>query len=160
MFLLGACASVAVQTAASTGEGDRADEADRADEIEAPPPKPAKLTATVVGLDAAPSALAPNGKAQITHLARGYNAYVGHLRMEGGGVVPVHRDFTEEFIHVLEGSGTITIDGAEHPVGPGTTIYMPAEAEVSYKNGPDPMVAIQVFAGPEPAVKYDAWQAQ
>jgi len=39
----------------------------------------------------------------------------------------------------------------------GTTIYMPPDALVSFANGPHRLVALQVFAGPEPAAKYDAW---
>lgn len=150
MFVLGACASVAVQTAAAPE----------------PEPSPTPTTtaasasgsaATVVALAAAARATAPSGKATITHLARGSNAYLGLLRMDAGAAVPAHRDPTEEYIHVLEGSGTMTIDGERYEVDAGTTVYMPADAEVSFQNGGAPMVAIQVFAGPEPAAKYDAW---
>ena len=74
-----------------------------------------------------------------------------------GGEVPEHRDPTEEYIHILAGGGVFTIDGQAHTVGPGTTIYMPADARVSFKNGGERLVAIQVFAGPEPASKYEAW---
>jgi hypothetical protein len=35
---------------------------------------------------------------------------------------------------------------------------MPPGALVSFENGPETLVAIQVFAGPEPAAKYDAWE--
>ena len=56
------------------------------------------------------------------------------------------------------GGGTITIDDKAHKIGPGTTVYMPANAKVTYQNGPDEIVAIQVFAGPEPAAKYDGWK--
>ena len=98
------------------------------------------------------------GEAADVHvLARGDNAFLGKLEMAAGGEVPEHRDATEEYIHILEGGGEFTIDGERHTVGPGTTIYMPADALVSFKNGPAKLVAIQVFAGPEPAVKYDAW---
>lgn len=100
---------------------------------------------------------APNGKAQIVKLATGKNAFLGKLTMEGGGKVPVHRDATEEYIYVLEGSGTMFIDGKSYDVAPNTAIYMPANAEVSFEGGPDKLVAIQVFAGPEPSAKYDAW---
>jgi hypothetical protein len=34
---------------------------------------------------------------------------------------------------------------------------MPPNAEVEFRNGDAQLVAIQVFAGPEPAAKYDAW---
>ncbi len=102
----------------------------------------------------------PNGKAQITSLATGDNAFVGILSMEAGAEVPAHRDETEEYIYVLEGDGTITIDGTEHAVAPGTMIFMPANAEVSFKSGEKPLKAVQVFAGPDPAKKYDAWSAE
>ncbi len=100
---------------------------------------------------------APSGKAQIIKLATGKNAFLGKLEMAGGGKVPVHRDATEEYIYILEGSGVMTIDGKTFDVGPNTAIYMPANAEVSFEGGPDKLVALQVFAGPEPAAKYDAW---
>ena len=98
-----------------------------------------------------------SAKAKITFLARGDNAFVGKLELDGGGKVPVHRDATEEYIHVLKGTGTISIDGVEHALKPGSTVFMPANAEVHYTNGPDRLEAIQVFAGPEPAAKYDGW---
>jgi quercetin dioxygenase-like cupin family protein len=149
--LLGACTSVALQSSAATDKPTADTDADADAET------PAAAKATVVALDDAPSATAPNGKATITHLALGQNAYLGRLRMEAGGAVPVHHDSTEEYIHVLEGAGTMTIDGTAYEIGPGATIYMPANAEVSYQNGDQEMVALQVFAGPEPAAKYEAW---
>ena len=100
---------------------------------------------------------AKSGKARITELARGKNAFVGILEMNPGGKVPQHRDQTEEYIHILSGTGTIHIDGAAHEVGPGSTVYMPANAQVSFEGGPTTLSAIQVFAGPQPADKYDAW---
>lgn len=145
-FVLGACATLAVESAASKPQAE---------------PEPANTPATdapqVIALADAARAVAPKGGASITHLARGRNAYVGKLRMDAGGQVPVHRDATEEFIHVLEGRGTMTIEGREYAVEPGTTIYMPAGVEVRYQNGDAELVAIQVFAGPEPAAKYEAW---
>lgn len=100
---------------------------------------------------------APSGKAQIIKLATGQNAFLGKLEMDGGGKVPTHRDATEEYIYILEGSGVMKIDGKTYEVGPNTAVYMPANAEVSFDGGPDKLVAIQVFSGPEPSAKYDAW---
>lgn len=148
MFVLGACSAVAVQSSASRDAN--------VDELPLQPPS----DATVVPLAEAPRAIAPNGKASIAHLARGQNAYLGMLAMDPEAAVPTHRDPSEEFIHVLEGGGVMTIDGQTFQVTAGTTIYMPANAEVSFQNGPTPMRAIQVFAGPEPASKYDAWTAE
>ncbi len=95
--------------------------------------------------------------ADVYLLAQGDNAFLARLEMAPGGEVPEHRDATEEYIHILEGGGVFKIDGQAHTVGPGTTIYMPANALVSFKNGDVRLVAIQVFAGPGPAVKYEAW---
>lgn len=95
--------------------------------------------------------------ADVYVLAQGNNAFLARLEMAPGGEVPEHRDATEEYIHILEGGGVFKIDGQAHTVGPGTTIFMPADALVSFKNGDARLVAIQVFAGPGPAVKYEAW---
>jgi quercetin dioxygenase-like cupin family protein len=113
--------------------------------------------ATVLSLDAAPVRISPSKQARIRILARGQQAFVGKLEMDPGAKVPLHRDSTEEYIHVLEGSGKMTIDGKRYDVAPGVTIYMPANAEVSFENGPHKMSALQVFADPEPSKKYDAW---
>ena len=78
--------------------------------------------------------------------------------MDPGASVPEHRDASEEYVYVLQGSGTITIDGKAQHIGPGTTVYMPANAKVSYQNGAKEMVALQVFAGTESAKKYEAWK--
>lgn len=100
---------------------------------------------------------ASHGKAWVTELVRGENAFIARLGMAPGAKVPAHRDATEEYIHVLTGSGKITIDGKASSVGPGATIYMPAKAEVSFENGPETMTVLQVFAGPAPAKKYETW---
>ena len=98
------------------------------------------------------------GKARIALLAQGQNAFVGRLELAPGIGVPEHQDATEEYIYVIAGSGILTMDGKEYPVEAGSMIYMPANATVSFKNGPEPMIGVQVFAGPGPATKYDTWQ--
>lgn len=113
----------------------------------------------VIAEGAAQKQIAAHGKARITHLAEGKNAYVGKLTLAPNAKVPEHADTDEEYIHVLSGTGTVTIDGKAHPVGPGATIYMAAGAKVSFVNGPAPMVAIQIFAGPRSADKYQGWKA-
>ncbi len=107
--------------------------------------------------DALVARVAPSGTATITALAQGSEAFVGRLTIAPGAAVPEHRDETEEYIHVIAGSGTIHIDGTAYPIGAGDTVYMPANALVSYENGARELVALQVFAGPGPASKYDGW---
>jgi len=93
-------------------------------------------------------------------LAQGSQAFVGRLQMEGGAAVPEHKDTTEEYIHILQGQGTMTIDGQSFDIAEGATIFMPANATVSFQNGPETLIALQVFAGPQPAQKYDRWNPQ
>ncbi len=100
---------------------------------------------------------APHGKAWVTPFVEGDNAWLGKLELAAGAKVPEHQDPTEEYIHVLSGHGTMRIDGKTTKVGPGDTIYMPAHARVSFDNGLENLVALQVFAGPGPAAKYQAW---
>ena len=144
-FVLGACAATAVRTSAS-------------------PPEAAPSEAAMPGVSPpitraaeAERRVAPNGKARVTMLARGREAFVGKLEMDAGAAVPEHRDSTEEYVHVLEGAGTMVIDDVAYPIAKGDTVYMPADAKVSFQNGDAPLVGLQVFAGPEPAAKYDAW---
>lgn len=124
---------------------------------EAPTPE-AKPAPSVLPLAEAEVRVAPHGKARITLLARGDNAFVGRLEIEPGAVLPPHRDATEEYVHVLAGTGVVSIEGEESPVGPGTTVFMPAGALVSYRNGPEKAVVIQVFAGPGPSDRYGKWR--
>lgn len=144
-FVLGACAATAAQSSASTPDPVAA------------PPVSRLISKLVTTADEVEHRVAPSGKARVSMLARGHNAFIARLEMEPGAAVPEHRDSTEEYIHVLEGSGTIVIDDQEFPLAPGSTVYMPANAKVSFQNGDAPMVGLQVFAGPEPAAKYDAW---
>lgn len=146
--VLSACGAVAEcpEPAPSASAGGET----RADDAESPP-------AEVRALEAAPSRAAPPGTATITFLARGRNAFVGRMVIEPGAGVPEHQDVDEEYIHVLEGHGTIWIDGVESEVTAGSTIFMPAGATVRFENGDERRVAIQVFAGPASAAKYERW---
>lgn len=148
-FAAGACAT-AVATPESAARADAAENAviPRGDDGPAP---------SVIPAARAPRAVAPSGKAAVRLLAQGTNAFLGELTMDAGAAVPEHADATEEYIHVLEGGGTMTIDGQVHTIAAGTTVFMPAGATVSYENGDAPLRALQVFAGPAPAAKYDAW---
>ena len=98
------------------------------------------------------------GKASIEILKEGKNAFVGRLTLAPHGEVPKHRDPTEEYLLIESGQGYITIDGKKTLVKAGDFIYMPAQAEVSFKNGDQPLTALQIFAGPQSARKYDSWQ--
>ncbi len=100
---------------------------------------------------------APHGKAKVIKAVEGKNAFLAFLTIEPGAGVPKHRDATEEFVLVVDGGGVITIEGQEHELTVGSAVYMAPNAEVSYANGDNKSTVIQVFAGPEPAGKYESW---
>ena len=143
-FLLGACAASGVQQSTVSNLLTQ-DAVAQNDHKKVLPMKDAKTVE------------APSKKATLTHLAKGKNAFLGRLTMAPSAKVPEHRDATEEYIHILEGSGVMFIDNEKYTVQPGTTVYMPANAKVQFENGDEKLVAIQVFAGPSPARKYDKW---
>ena len=107
----------------------------------------------------------PSGKAAVYRIAGkqegAQNAFFAVLEIQPGAKVPVHRDATEEYIFIQAGSGTITIDGKVHAVQPGTGVFMPANAEVSFEaTGEVPVLAVQFFAGQGPEAKYDKWVSE
>jgi len=127
---------------------------------EAPAP-----AATVRHISEAPTRATPSGTASVMRIAGqeegAKNAFFAVLRIQPGGKVPLHRDATEEYIYVESGTGTITIDGTDHDLRPGSGVFMPANAEVSFAvTGDGPVTVVQFFAGQGPEAKYAGWVAQ
>ena len=87
-------------------------------------------------------------------------AFIGHLKVPAKGKVPLHQDPTEEYLYVLKGEGRLWINDQSFQVKAQDTIYMEAEAKVRFENGSQTFEALQVFAGPESAKKYQsqAWK--
>ena len=99
------------------------------------------------------------GKAKVAKLVQGNNAYLGLIELAPGASVPLHRDVTEEYLYLLNGSGVITIDGDSYEIETGSTVCMQQNSEVSYENSnAETSRFIQIFAGPEPASKYENWE--
>lgn len=153
-FAVGACAGSSGPLVAEPAPEPAPTEPEAAQEA----PAKAARAGTHVTLAEAERRIAPHGKASIAMLARGEEAFVGQLELEPLVEIPAHRDPTEETIVVLEGGGTLLMDGRAYQVGVGSVVYMPANAEVSFANGPNKLVALQVFADPDPASKYDDWK--
>src|SRR5688572_20061190 len=62
----------------------------------------------VTPIEAAEVRISPNKTGKVTILSRGKNAFFAKLEMEPGAKIPLHRDATEEYVHVLEGRGKMT----------------------------------------------------
>lgn len=45
------------------------------------------------------------------------------------GSLALHRHAQAEIYHIIEGRGTVVIEGQKHPVEKGATIFIPGEAE-------------------------------
>ncbi|MBA2663282.1 MAG: cupin domain-containing protein [Bradymonadaceae bacterium] len=101
-----------------------------------------------------------DGQVRAVLLAQGNNAFMGKFILQPNAQIAPRRNTTEEYIYVIEGSSVITINGQSYIVGPNMAVYIPADGEVSFINGSEPLVAIQVFAGPEPAAQYQDWKTR
>lgn len=115
----------------------------------------------VVSLASAPVREAPSGKARVRTLSsQGAKAFVGMLELDAGATVPVHRDSSDELIYIIEGGGTIWLDGVAHAIGVGDLVTMPGNTEVRFEALPQgPTRVLQVFAPSDSAAKYEAWAA-
>ena len=75
------------------------------------------------------------------------------------GRAPDHSHVYDEVIYVLEGEGTLHIDGEHEPVSAGTCIHLPPLREHSLENsGSTPMKVVAVFhpAGDPASRAYEA----
>lgn len=65
----------------------------------------------------------------------------------GQGTVEHHHVGQDEIFYVVEGNGTITVDGEARPVSAGSLIFAPAESKHSVETGDNRMV-MMFFKGP------------
>jgi mannose-6-phosphate isomerase-like protein (cupin superfamily) len=62
------------------------------------------------------------------------------------GRAPAHHHSYDEVVHVLAGQGVVHLSGAETPIGPGTSIYLPPLAPHCLENtGAEPLRVLGVF---------------
>ncbi len=72
---------------------------------------------------------------------------VAEVSEPADGVTRLHRHAQAEAYYVLAGRGVIEIDGAEHPLAPGTTAFIPGGAWHGARAlGPEPLSLLYVFA--------------
>jgi mannose-6-phosphate isomerase-like protein (cupin superfamily) len=74
------------------------------------------------------------------------------------GRAPVHSHTYDEVVLVLAGTGVAHVGGAEHPLAPGTCVYLPPGEQHCLENtGPAPLRVLGVFQpGGSPAAKREA----
>lgn len=63
------------------------------------------------------------------------NLALGTQQVLAGNGIPVHRHFeTDEAFYVIGGSGTFILDDVQHPIGEGTTIFIPKNVWHGFQN--------------------------
>ena len=58
----------------------------------------------------------------------------GVAELQQGGFLALHRHAQAETYYVLAGEGVVTLDGAEHPVRPGSSVFLPGSSEHGIRN--------------------------
>lgn len=58
----------------------------------------------------------------------------GVAELPEGGYLALHRHEQAETYYVLSGTGVVTLDGIEHPVRPGSNVFIPGFSEHGIRN--------------------------
>lgn len=87
-------------------------------------------------------------------------AYVGWLFLGPGIAVPEHdHGDDEEMLMVICGGARFRIDGQEVALTPGSSLRIPRRARHAALAGPSGMVAVQVYRGGTPGLRFYNWEA-
>ena len=63
------------------------------------------------------------------------NFALRHFNVEANGHAPRHSHDYEHEVYVLEGAGTVFLEGKEHPIRAGDVVYVPADQEHQFRAG-------------------------
>jgi len=71
----------------------------------------------------------------------------GVADLNAGGWLGLHRHTPAEIYYIVQGHGTVTLDGADYPASAGTAVYIPGGTEHGIRNtGPTPLRFFYAFA--------------
>jgi quercetin dioxygenase-like cupin family protein len=60
--------------------------------------------------------------------------HTGLTELAPGGWLGLHRHTQAQVCHLVEGSGVVVLDGAEHAVAAGSAVFIPGDAEHGVRN--------------------------
>ncbi len=63
------------------------------------------------------------------------NFALRHFTVEPNGHAPFHSHDYEHEVYVVEGGGTVFLEGKENPIKQGDVVYVPADQEHQFKAG-------------------------
>jgi quercetin dioxygenase-like cupin family protein len=96
----------------------------------------------------------PGGAATILVEGAPHAASTEILELDAGQKIPTHEHEHEtELLYVLGGSGTMTVDGVDMPVGPTTVVQIPPATPHSFVAA-EAVTAIQLYAPPGPEQRF------
>ena len=76
-----------------------------------------------------------------------FSLYTGLTQLPPSGWLGLHRHTQAEVYHVLEGTGTVVLDGVEHALTGGSVVFIPGDAEHGIWNTADrPLRSFYAFA--------------
>ena len=117
--------------------------------------------ASVVQADRVTPRISEEGHVRAVPIAEGEWAYMGEFVLDSGvEMAPDEPTHTEEYLYILSGSAVLNVDDKSFLVGPRMGIYLPAGTQIRWNIGSDPLVAVQVFAGPSIGPGYEDWTIQ
>ena len=71
----------------------------------------------------------------------------GVADLNAGDWLGLHRHTPAEIYYIVQGHGTVTLDGADYPASAGTAVYIPGGTEHAIRNtGPTPLRFFYAFA--------------
>lgn len=71
----------------------------------------------------------------------------GIADLNAGGWLGLHRHPPAEVYYLVEGHGTVTLEGVDYPVSAGSAVYIPGDTEHGIRNtGPTPLRFFYAFA--------------
>ena len=72
-----------------------------------------------------------------------------HVKIARGSSLKPHvHETSESFIYVLEGSGVVTLNGENYPVGAGDTLYIPPRISHGFSTPNEDIVLLSVQSPP------------
>lgn len=78
------------------------------------------------------------------------NFHMRQFEVAPGGHTPHHQHDYEHEVLVLAGQGLVKSDAGDHPIAPGTVVWIPANERHQFQNpGPDPLQFICLIPAPE-----------
>ncbi len=113
--------------------------------------------ADVIHGDRIDARVADSGEVRVTSLKEGKWAHLGEFSLQPGAQYAPATRTEEEYLYVLRGSAVLAVGEQRYLVGPRMGVYLPGGAEVTWSNGPEELVAVQLFAGPSPGGVHDDW---